>query len=88
MVNTSKVVQMRFEQPLIAADLEHRQRGKLTAGRQDDAEANGVDLAQASGQSTDDKQQWQLAGDEQQGQAQHQGGCTQQQAQVRAHGRH
>ena len=79
-----QVVQMRFEQPLIATDLEHH-KGKLTAGRQDDAEANGVDLAQASGQSTDDKQQWQLAGDEQQGQAQHQGGRTQQQAQVRAH---
>ncbi|MNF72346.1 hypothetical protein D3C84_543220 [compost metagenome] len=79
-----QVVQARFEQTLVAADLEHHKR-KLTARRQYDTETNRTDLAQTASQPPHDKQQRQLDGDQQQGQAQHRDRCAEQQAEIRAH---
>ncbi|MCY1365001.1 hypothetical protein D9M69_518290 [compost metagenome] len=79
-----QVIQFCREQPVISPDLEYH-KGKFTTGRQHDTQADRADVLQASGQSTDDKQQRQFDRDQQQGQAQHRHRHAQQQTQVRPH---
>ncbi|MDT4847082.1 hypothetical protein FQZ97_811290 [compost metagenome] len=79
-----QVMQARFEQALIAGQLEHHE-GELAPGRQDDAQAHRIGALQSAAVTADQEQQRQLDQHQKQGQADDHQWFMQQQAEVGGH---